>query len=237
MYIFGIISTPAAPLDLPQGVSNTVEVVAAGDIAAIAEAGIDWEALQADDARLIEAVVAHDRVMQHIFQQTTILPLRFGTRIAQRTDLHRHLTNHQADYSQQLAQMAGYAEYVLKLTPRQLTDSAEPPPTDTRGKDYFLAKKKHYQTQQAQQQRQQQELETFLAAIAAHYPHQVLEATAPLTKLALLVHQPTQTDQLARHYQAWETHCQQWVLELSGALPPYHFVTPEPPDNGHASGE
>lgn len=223
MYVYAFLKTPEGSLSLPQGITGSIQLICSADVSALAEPELPWEAIQDNDDRLIQAVLAHDRVLRELFQQTPLLPLRFGTRFLSVDSLLEHLKTHREEYQQKLGQIAGKAEYVLKAIP--LDVQPEPTlPADVQGRDYFLAKKRRYQSQVDQQQQQLAQWQTVVDAIAQLYPNLVLgEAKNNTQSLYLLVNR---LDEFALYQQlkTWQNQCASWQLNLSEALPPYHFV-------------
>ena len=79
VYVYGVCHCPTTEVTPPLGLEREIQIICVDQIAAIVEFGIDLEALQSDDQRLLNAVLSHDRVVCDLFQQFTILPIRFGT--------------------------------------------------------------------------------------------------------------------------------------------------------------
>ncbi len=221
LYVYGLCLSPAQPLDLPPGIEGQVSLVTVGDLAALVETDIDLEVIQADHTRLLTAVLSHDRVLCHLFQQTPLLPLRFGTQFPALEYLEAYLSQEQAAYQAKLTDLADQAEYQLKLIP---TDLDSPPiPEGLKGRDYFLAKKQSLQALTAAQQQQQDERQTLIQAIAAAYANSVVDDTPPATKVYLLLAR-SQQDALAQALTQWQAQAPHWQIHLSSPLPPYHFV-------------
>ncbi len=222
MYTYAFFQNPTAPLDLPDGIAGKLEILHQGEIAALVEPDLAIESLQTDEARLLEAIVTHDRVIVALFQQVTVLPLRFGTQFVSAAALLDHLTTQQTYYRERLAQLSGKAEYTLKLTALALPETTIP--AHLKGKDYFLAKKQQYQTQVDWQQQQQQELRSLIGAIRQTYPQTLLsEFQEDEGKVYLLVDRP-QAAKLAERLEFWQAESPCWQLLLGEAVPPYHFV-------------
>ncbi|MBW4468541.1 MAG: GvpL/GvpF family gas vesicle protein [Pegethrix bostrychoides GSE-TBD4-15B] len=219
MYTYAFLAN-SQPLELPEGIWGSLELVQTESLAALVEPDLPAESLQQADRQLMQAVLSHDRIIQEVFQQATVLPLRFGTYFISRQGLVDHLKSHQQDYLTKLAQLSGKAEYTLKLTPTPFPEN--PIAADSKGKEYFLAKKRLYQQQADWQQQQQSDLEALIAQASADYPIRQGEAeTHP--KLYLLSDQQREIE-LQQQLSRWQQQCSTWELVLSEALPPYHFV-------------
>jgi D-arabinose 5-phosphate isomerase GutQ len=223
IYVYGFCAVPnGAALTLPEGMTHPLTLMQTGQLGAIAETHLDIAALKDDDQQLIAAILSHDRVLQAVFEQVPVLPLRFGTQFVHPQALAAHLQAHQADYLAQLSQLADQAEYLLKLTPQEMT---APPPSDTlTGRDYFLAKKQRLQAQTAHQQAQQQQLEALLAHLEQVHGKVVL-SPAQANQQRLQVLADRQPDWIARERLVWEAIAPTWQIDCSGPLPPYHFAT------------
>jgi len=218
MHVYALVSsTTTRSLLLPIGVANSLELLIQANLAAVVEPDLHLEELRQDDAILLQAVLAHDRVIRELFAQTTVLPLRF-TSFPTLTELITDLQINQQLYGQRLTRLQGKAEYTVKFVPKEFQDVAISP--DLKGKDYFLAKKQQYQAQHQQREQQTQELQHLLTVIAAQYP----TVTPPEAQQAhILVDQADKVilqewcDRL-QHQVSW------WKLCLGEAVPPFHFV-------------
>lgn len=223
MYTYAFCRTPTVALELPSGIMGTLQVVTSANLAAIVEPDLAVKHLQQDDALLVQAVLAHDRVMRLLCQQTTILPLRFGTCFHALPELLDHLQTQQHIYLNQLTQLEGKAEYTLKLTPIACPETAIA--TDLTGKHYFLAKKQQYQAQLSYYSQQRAVLSQITHAIRSAYPHcQSSESPSEAQSIHVLVARD-QEQQLCQQIQTWQQQYPQWAFSLGEALPPYHFAT------------
>lgn len=221
LYLYGLCLCPDQPLDFPPGIEGEVSLVVVDALAALVEANLDLEAIQADNGQLLRAVLSHDRVLCHMFQQTTLLPLRFGTQLTSLDDLTTHLTQQQDAYRAKLAALAHQAEYQIKLVPGELEPL--PLPEGLTGRDYFLAKKQRLQDFSLAQQQQQDERQRLIQTIMADYADAVVDEVALSTKVYVLLPQ-NQQEALAATLAQWQALAPSWELQMSDALPPYHFV-------------
>jgi Gas vesicle synthesis protein GvpL/GvpF len=222
MYTYAFLLSDV-PLDLPEGIWGSLELVTLDRLAALVEPDLPLAILQQTDRQLMQAVLSHDRVIQELFQQTTVLPLRFGTCFVSRQRLLEHLQFHQIEYLEKLARLQGKAEYAVKLTPLSFPDFSIP--TDLQGKDYFLAKKRLYQDQVEWQQQQQQELLRLQQLIQERYANAVRGSeTEDGIERIYLLHSHQAEQQLQTHLADWQEQSRCWSLTLGDMLPPYHFV-------------
>ncbi|MBD2259618.1 GvpL/GvpF family gas vesicle protein [Pseudanabaena sp. FACHB-2040] len=222
LYVYAVCRLPAAGLTLPLGIERETILVTVEEMAAIAEPGLDLAALQADDQRLLTAVLTHDRVICDLFNQTTLLPLRFGIQLAP-DSLEKHLQDNLETYRRRLTTLVDKAEYQVKLTPAEI--ALPPLPEGLTGRDYFLAKKNRLQEQAVEQQRQQDELNRLVADIQAAYPKiRTGESDEGIPRLYLLLGKD-QAQPLLQAAESWQRQSPHWQIALSEALPPYHFVS------------
>ncbi|MBD1845792.1 GvpL/GvpF family gas vesicle protein [Cyanobacteria bacterium FACHB-63] len=225
MYTYAFFKTPSTPLQLSAGIDGDLEVIETSVLAALVEPELEFEAVQNDDNQLVQAVLAHDRVICDLFWQITILPLRFGTQFLSRDHLIAHLNENRNKYLDKLNQLEGKAEYRLKLTPIELELPSNPEMNGSlKGRDYFQAKKQQYQAHLDQKDQQQQEFQQILAEIEQVYPDAKLKAGSDgVEKLYLLINKQDEMS-LYQYLSKWQNQYPQWELGLGEALPPYHFV-------------
>lgn len=217
MHVYALLRSSTAGLTLPEGVLGSLETITHQQLMAVVEPDLQLEDLQQSDALLLQAVLAHDRVIRELFLQATVLPLRFSSFPA-RADLTIDLDSNQAQYLAILEQLDGQAEFTLKFTPIETAEPQIAP--ELKGKDYFLAKKQLFQAQQRQKDLQVQEFNFLMQAIAQLY--QVVNQPEA-QQVHILVHREKQSalqdavSKLARQVSSWH-------LSLGDALPPFHFV-------------
>ncbi|MGE5659845.1 MAG: GvpL/GvpF family gas vesicle protein [Actinomycetota bacterium] len=231
MYAYAFFYTPSVPLKLPNGIAGSVEMMGNAHLSVLVEPGLSWEALQENDEQLIQAVLSYDRVICELFAQTTVLPLRFGTRFVSRESLLNHLDSQGYEYLKKLSRLQGKGEYTLKCMPLEMPVEISGTPGQASrevavpGREYFLAKKRLYQLQLEHQRQQATEWQNLQVAIAHSYPGNTVlgEAEGSVERIYLLA--PLQEESLLRdHVQNWQSECTYWAMTLSSALPPYHFA-------------
>ncbi len=223
VYAFAFLRCPDTSLKLPFGIHIPVEITCVGELAAITESGISIDALQNDDNKLMQAIVAHDRALRAVFEQTTILPLRFGTCFVDGDRLIEHLQNHLSDYLKTLDDLTGKAEYMLKVIPLEF--ESEAPSAEAKGKAYLLEKKRRYHAQVAYQQKQQDELDDLVQIITQTYRCTIADRPDSKIKKINILCDRQHEEALLEAYQHWRDRYQLWDLNLSEALPPYHFIS------------
>ncbi|MDZ7951242.1 GvpL/GvpF family gas vesicle protein [Nostoc sp. DedQUE09] len=222
IYVYALLVPTASPLVLPLGMERNIELVYSSGLGAIVEPEISLEAIQATDERLLQAVLNHDRVIRELFQQTPLLPLRFGRGFTSVEKLLNHLEKHQEQYLEALTELADKVEYTLKLTPCSLLDDSET--IDTRGKAYLLAKKQRYQTQQAFQAQQCEQWELLSQLILKTYTNVICETRQSDVRQIHFLAQRNDSTVSTQQFSLWQVQCSHWQLVLSEPLPPYHFL-------------
>ena len=134
MYTYAFLVGPKTTLQLPTGISGRLELVHCDRMAALTEPDANFERLQQDDDALVQAALAHDRVMCAVFDQVPLIPLQFGTCFRSRQRLIDHLAKHQDTYLSKLDMLADCVEYCCKLTLRK----SPPAPKDSQSTDSEL---------------------------------------------------------------------------------------------------
>ncbi|MCH2050759.1 MAG: GvpL/GvpF family gas vesicle protein [Trichodesmium sp. ALOHA_ZT_67] len=222
-YVYGFLYLPESCLALPKGMEKEVELVPYQNIAAVVEANVSIEAIQETEEKLLDAILAHDRVVREIFQQVSMLPLRFGNAFALRENIINDLQNNQQQYLNILTKLQQQAEYTITFTPVSYPSTLEV--SKVRGKAYLLAKKQQFEQQQAFQTKQRQQWENIRQLIFKNYPKAVFRDSteSKIKQVHLLANRDARvitTEELS----TWQTECSYWQITLSEQLPPYHFV-------------
>lgn len=221
MYTYAFLHQPPA-LELPSGIAGSLQLVREGQLAALVEPTLTLETVQQNDDQLIQAVLRHDRIIRSLFEQTALLPLRFGTYFISQEKLREHLQTHAAEYLEKLSQVEGKAEYTLRLTPVEVPEPTIS--TELAGRHYFLAKKQWFQTQQEHLQQQRDEFEQLKASLTETYSHVLVgEPRDGVERIYFLCDRHDES-LLLTALQRWQSHCPHWTLTLDEGLPPYHFV-------------
>lgn len=220
LYTYAFLEIPSSPLILPQGAANQVVLINGNELAAIVEPGILLESFQNNDEKIIKMALAHDRVICELFQQITVLPLRFGTYFTSVNNLLNHLESHKQEYQEKLEKINGKNEFTLKLIPRII----EEVPSEGGGKDYFLAKKQRYQNQNDFLIAQAKEKQYLIDLITkVNQLPVVIQEQEEEVRIYLLV-SGQDKNLLLEQFLNWQKACPRWDLILGDSLPPYHFI-------------
>jgi hypothetical protein len=220
MHSYAIVNAEIA-LTLPEGTLEPLQRISNGALSIVVEPNLELEILQQNDGLLLEAILAHDRVIRTLFLQTTLLPLRFSAFLPE-AELIADLNTNQSRYLAYLKYFKGKAEYRLKLVPLEILEI--PIPLGLKGKDYFLAKKQQIQTQQEQHQLQLDQFEQLLATINQICPVILSPETATTEKILFLLAKQTGNGTIQEVTQILQEHCTLHQFSVETALPPYHFM-------------
>lgn len=221
IYTYAIVRRPTETLVLPEGLRSPLTWNIAGDLAALVETDLALETLETDNEFLLQAVVHHDRVVRYLFARMTVLPLRFGTYFLSPERLHEHLSAGSQGYERELQRLGGRAEFALKLFPAE-APTADSATTDG-GRAYFLAKKQRHQNLQTFKARQQAEKAALMAAIAADGA-EICPLDPDESGTERLCFLGNRAGVTGKAWERWRAIAPSWHLQVSEALPPYHFV-------------
>ncbi|MGK7912906.1 MAG: GvpL/GvpF family gas vesicle protein [Synechococcus sp.] len=221
MYTYAFLTCPEHTLHLPAGINGRLELVYCDRMAALTEPDADFEQFQQDDDNLVQAALAHDRVMCAVFEQVPLIPLQFGTCFHSHQRLVDHLAKHQDTYLSKLDMLADCVEYCCKLT---LLDSPDPLSADRPAEQIMVSTLPPSKAQSVDDNnRVQAEKDDILARIAQTYPRLVAHTQGDTERAYVLI-QRTEAIELKEKVMRWRSQLHNWTLELGQPLPPYHFV-------------
>lgn len=222
MYVYAFLKAPVNNIELPMGIKTSSTLVVCEQLAALAEPALSVDELQQTDQQLVRAAMDHDRVIQELFQSTTVLPLHFGTSFLSQAHLMSHLRKKQRYYCDQLQKLDDKAEYLVKLLPHNY--SAEVEPAEKAGCSYIFPSKNRYETQVDYREQQKQEFNDLWQFLQAQ-PCEIVQGkrnTDNVERLFLLL-QKSQEGWFRQLLGTHTAHC--WNIHIGEALPPYHFVS------------
>jgi hypothetical protein len=174
----------------------------------------------------------HEAVVEALMADRTVLPVRFGTKLANEAAVQATLAAHYADFVASLARVRGQVELGLRV----LWDDVPPPQPSPAGRGrsekeggraYLLARLEEEQQAQAWRQRAKalaSELHIPLARLATESIWQVLVTPRLLLTAAYLV----ERDRVAafrREVEVLSTAHPALRFLCTGPWPPYSFVT------------
>lgn len=196
-------------------------------------AGLDAEE-PVEDSRLAEFARGHDAVVRAVFDQTPILPLRFGTVLTDPDAAAELLARQREDALATLARIAGKREWGAKVL-RTASAPAEPggaaaDPAPS-GTEYLARKRSELAARQAAREHRRETLDRVHGALAEPAADDVRRASAGenvLLDSAFLVSDTATDDFLTRVDEiARELAGEDLALRATGPWPPYSFAVLE----------
>ncbi|NMF58325.1 GvpL/GvpF family gas vesicle protein [Pseudanabaena yagii] len=233
LYTFAILLAPA-PDEQPLGITGKpIEYLQCDRLIAAIEPDVDIEAMKLlPEQSLMQAIIHHDRLICELFNQRTLLPLRFGTAFVSIAALETYLQTEGERLFASLQRLDGYAEYLI--TGNAIAPKLEVA-TNLKGKDYLLAKRSQYLQQEQWRSQLQKEVLDYRQTITDHlnpdnlnpeYPpafqHVETQGSEDVRVYALLPR--SQVEYLQEALRSWEAQHPHWQIAWSQALPPYHFL-------------
>ena len=114
-------------------------------------------------------VIAYGEQINHIHQQTTLIPIRYGSELANENEVIQHLSSNALHYQTRLAELADCEEMGIRLPIDSLEDNQVSKPIS--GYDYLLARKRVY----AVPEQTEQQASVLNNALAGLYRQQCAE--------------------------------------------------------------
>jgi hypothetical protein len=229
LYTFAILFAPA-PDASPLGLTGKpIEYLQCDRLIAAVERDVDIEALKLlPEQSLMQVIIQHDRLICELFNQRTVLPLRFGTAFVSISALETYLQTESERLLARLQRLEGYAEFLI-------TGSAIAPKTEAatnlKGKDYLLAKRSQYLQQEQWRSQLEQDVLAYRQTITENlnpelyqpeFQHVETQGSEDVRVYALLPR--SQVEFLQDALRSWEEKHSHWQISWSQPLPPYHFL-------------
>jgi hypothetical protein len=232
IYLYAITDRPELPVPAEPGLEGTsLFNLTYQDIAAIVSPLTIAEMPPTEDN-----VWRHEAIVEALMADRAVLPVRFGTVLADEAAVQAALAVHYADFVASLDRVRGRVELSLRV----LWDDAPPPPQPSpeggggngrgRGRAYLMARLEEERQRQAWRQRAEAlavELHTPLDRLAAESIRQVLVTPRLLLTVAYLVERD-QTAAFRREVEALSTAHPELRFLYTGPWPPYNFVSRSP---------
>jgi len=244
LYAFAII--PARPVDLAgvPGIDGVqpLRIVQHGELGlVVSHMRMDlMDDVREDDlsetSTLAMLARRHDEVVRNVFDHGPVLPLRFGTVVADEDGAHQLLEQHAGAARQRLAHLDTHREWGVRLTREapgpdaDTTEDEQAERAQMSGTSYLAARREALQRGQRAEQETAalvQQVEEALSEYAVDLAHRGGgPGSGALADLAYLVPQPRQeafldaVERLGR-----EVADERLLLDLTGPWPPYSFAT------------
>jgi hypothetical protein len=166
-----------------------------------------------------DALWAHERVVERLMADRAVLPMRFGSRVADEAALRRVLADGASAYVAALARVAGRVELGVRALARN-GGAENPVPAGVSGRDYVMAKLHGSRRAEGEAAA----LHAPLAALAADARCQPPRGDGELLRGAYLVDRPAVARFRATVERLQATHPEAAIL-CTGPWPPYSFAT------------
>lgn len=177
----------------------------------------------------LDALWAHERVVERLMAQRAVLPMRFGSQLTGEAALRRALATHHDELQSALDKVRGMVELAVRVMgaaaragsdePRAATTGAAAAEGDQSGRDYLRAKLEHRDREEAAGAA----LHAPLAALAVAARRRRALGPGELLHAAYLVQRPVMGEFRAAAQRLQREHQDVAVL-CTGPWPPYSFV-------------
>ncbi|MFO0579361.1 MAG: GvpL/GvpF family gas vesicle protein [Polyangia bacterium] len=223
---------------LPEGPfgERNAQVEAASLIAVVTPLRGSAGVAQVERPRVAD-LVAYGRLIEHVHDRCTTLPIRFGCLFEDTAAVAQHLVDRAADYGRLLTELQGAVEVAVRM-PVRPADPTDDPKTDAAGAGagaaYLRALRARLVKEQQREAHTVREAEWLRAALADGTRAQAVslkplapagkanEPAAPAVSVSLLIERG-QLAALRQRVAELAAHSGR-TLTLHGPFPPYSFV-------------
>lgn len=140
-----------------------LQIITAAGLAAVVKAN------DTEISREPAVVIAYGEQINRIHQQTTLIPIRYGSELANENEVIQHLTSNALHYQTRLTKLVDCEEMGIRLPIDSLEDNQVSKPIS--GYDYLLARKRVY----AVPEQTEQQATVLNNALAGLYRQQCAE--------------------------------------------------------------
>jgi hypothetical protein len=222
IWLYGICERPDMPPPRRRGLAQApVDGIREGELLAV----ISRHSHPPGDPAL-DALWVHERVVERIMADRTVLPMRFGTKLPDEEAVRDVLATRQQEFLVALARVRGRVEVgiramqALDTEPTSNNSRPEPSmPVATSGREYLEAKLRDGR----RVEREAAALHEPLASLAVAVSRQSARAPAELLRASYLIETPVLARFQATVERLQRTHPGVAIL-CTGPWPPYSFV-------------
>jgi hypothetical protein len=216
----------------PLGISRRRDALRAAEEADAEFRKIPWHYAGELACAVVEAPPGALRPMQHaaalesIHRRICVLPLRSGTVVRDKSEIHRLMQTRSHDLLERLDRLDGASEMALRITLQQVRRRlGDPPFADPLPSTYLQQRRVHYQQTDAAEERSQRMVERFVERLQGAYRDWRRLQPAPLhvVRLAFLVERDRIDAFRSRLEELGDARRKMHVAAL-GPWPPYSFV-------------
>ena len=183
----------------------------------------------------VAMVLAYENVVESFFSQRTIIPMRYGCTVRDKSELSALLDKHHKEYETLLYRLEGLAEMGIQVPAEGCEaspkiDSAAIPPASSldsnrAGASYLLAKKLYYGSADRMAERQNELVNTLCRPLSGLFVQRKMEVPPTRASLLSLYFLVPRTS-IESFREASRQYVQDGLANLlvSGPWPPYNFV-------------
>ncbi|MCU1422544.1 MAG: gas vesicle protein [Microbacteriaceae bacterium] len=213
IWVYAVCKRPGLPLPLPRvrGLAQAPLGMTADDplVAVLSRHA------QAPDEPALDALWAHERVVESLMAERAVLPMRFGTTLPSADDVRQVLAGRRDVLLEALDRVRGRVELALRAMQPAACAASAPPPAAASGSEYLRARLAGSRTLAA--------LHEPLAALAVAARCRPGRAPGELLRTAYLVDEPA-----VAHFRSVVERLQrehpEAALLCTGPWPAYSFV-------------
>jgi hypothetical protein len=224
--IFGGTRGPIHPLPPGVGGEPVFVVTQKGLSAALSQL------VESDLAPHILQIVDYERVVEAFFRSTTVIPLRYGCRVADASEAARLLEKRRDEYETVLRKLAGVGEMGIHILPngsRPEKDLRPPPPatpSKMSGAAYLEARRQYLLSLDQAALDQRGLAEDLCSFLVGLYVRRKVEVPESSSRRPLSIYFLVPQDRIDSFRQAARQLLSRHSLKmlLSGPWPPYNFV-------------
>ena len=209
--LYGIVSDDAQFVLEP-----TLPLIKVAGLAAIVKA------CDTEISREPAVVLAFGEQVLHLHQQTTLIPMRYGSVLADEDSVIAHLLDNQSRYQTRLAELDSCEEMGLRITLDALPDDLMTTPPQVSGYHYLLARKRAY----ALPEQAEQQAGVVNAALAGLYRQHCATLSVFNGRQTYLLSYLVPRNQLPAFCERLNALADSWedLGSISGPWPPYNFA-------------
>ena len=211
------------PMESVLGVSgNQVFVYPACDLAVIVSEHNAQEPLNQRSG------VDHARVIADCFQQSTVLPFRFGTVFNDDESLRKSIRSNQRQFLGNIEKLRGKTEMHLKVFVDDCASHAadKHAPVEAQGREYFTSLRENAGRQRERQTRARAvsfQMHRLFMPLDEEVSCRLTESGKMMLDIAHLIDRKC-VERYLNKFSTTSALMRQYQMQLSGPWPPYHFV-------------
>jgi Gas vesicle synthesis protein GvpL/GvpF len=178
IWVYAVCERPELPLPRVRGLARaSLDMIAEGPLVAVLS-----RHAHAPDEPALDALWAHERVVESLMVERAVLPMRFGTRPSSTDGVREALAERRDVLLEALDRVRGRVELAMRAIQPAACAAADAPPAATSGSEYLRARLARARTLEA--------LHEPLAALAVAARRWPERAPGELLRISYLVDEP-----------------------------------------------